>query len=176
MITKQQLAVWIQRIPVLRWALVVAVRLFAPKNYVGVMGAIFNDAGHVLMVKHVFRPDYPWGLPGGWVERGESPALAIERELAEELALAIEVKKILFCELQGVEQSTTTPLGLGIAYYCRVSNDGLQHIQQAHSAYEVLQAEWIAPENIKWKLARLHRMAIDLGRQEFQREQQYDAH
>ena len=68
---------------------------------VGAVGAIFNHAGQVLMVEHVFRPDYVWGLPGGWVNRGENPAYTIEREVKEELNLTVEVKKLLICEPQG---------------------------------------------------------------------------
>lgn len=167
---KKRLADWLQQVALLRWAFSVAVRIFAPTNYVGVMAAVFNDKGQVLMVKHVFRPDYPWGLPGGWVERGENPVLAIRRELGEELNLPVEVKKILFCEPQGVNKSSSTPLGLGIAYYCRTTTDCLPNINQAQSAYEVLLAEWIDPQAIKWTLAQLHQKAIDLGQQEFYRE------
>jgi 8-oxo-dGTP pyrophosphatase MutT (NUDIX family) len=168
---KQRLAHWLQRFGLLRWLFSIAIRLFAPTNYVGVMAAVFNDSGRVLMVKHVFRPDYPWGLPGGWIERGENPVLAIQRELKEELNLTVDVKQILFCEPQGVQKSTTTPRGLGIAYYCRAADDRLLNAESAHSSYEVLQTEWLDPTQITWKLARLHQLAIERGHQEFLLEQ-----
>ena len=69
------------------------VKLFAPKNHIGAVAAIFNEAGQVLLVEHVFRPYYSWGLPGGWVNKGESPAHTIKREVEEELNLKIQVKK-----------------------------------------------------------------------------------
>ncbi|MBZ0287924.1 MAG: NUDIX hydrolase, partial [Anaerolineae bacterium] len=51
----------------------------------GVVGVVFNDAGDVLLVEHVFHPYTPWGLPGGWVDHREDPARTLEREMREEL-------------------------------------------------------------------------------------------
>ncbi len=170
---KQGLATGLQKFPPLRWGLSLAVCLFAPQNNVGVVGAIFNDQGQVLLVHHVFRPDYPWGLPGGWVERAEAPARTIQRELEEELNLPVQIEKILFCDPQGLEKNVTTPPGLGLAYYCRARglSSSLAHIGQAKAAYEVLSAIWVDPEKIECKLAALQQKAITLGKLEFEREQ-----
>lgn len=49
-------------------------------------GALFfNDQGHVLLVHPTYKDT--WDIPGGYVERGESPAAACTREIAEELGL-----------------------------------------------------------------------------------------
>lgn len=49
-------------------------------------GALFLDAaGRVLLVHPTYKDT--WDIPGGYVERGESPAAACRRELAEELGL-----------------------------------------------------------------------------------------
>ena len=72
----QWLANWPRRCTPLRWVLKAAVRTLTPTHYVGAVAAIFDDAGRVLLVEHVFRTDYPWGLPGGWVSRGEPPSAA----------------------------------------------------------------------------------------------------
>ncbi len=174
MFNKQRLATWIKTIPPLRWGLWLAVRLFAPRNRVGAMGVIFNDAGQVLLVEHVFRPDFPWGLPGGWVEPAEDPAHAVRREILEELNLEISVKTLLLCQPQGLGKNINTPPGLGLAYYCRATGsltELQQQAQTAASAFEVLSVRWVAPDRIEWPLEPLQGRAIALGRQEFEHEQ-----
>ncbi|GAB4432652.1 MAG: hypothetical protein Kow0031_14070 [Anaerolineae bacterium] len=171
---KERLARWLKTVPPLRWALWLAVRLFAPRNRVGVVGVIFNDAGEVLLVEHVFRPDFAWGLPGGWVEQGEDPAEAVQREIHEELNLPVSVKKLLLCQPQGLTKNLTTPRGLGLAYYCRATGSQAelqQRARQAASAFEVLSVAWVAPEKINWTLEPLQSRAIALGLGEFDHEQ-----
>jgi 8-oxo-dGTP pyrophosphatase MutT (NUDIX family) len=51
----------------------------------GVMGAVFDAAGRVLLVRQGYMPG--WRLPGGGVDRGEAPAAAVMRELHEEVGL-----------------------------------------------------------------------------------------
>jgi 8-oxo-dGTP diphosphatase len=49
-------------------------------------GALFFDSkGRVLLVHPTYKDT--WDIPGGYVERGESPAAACRRELAEELGI-----------------------------------------------------------------------------------------
>ena len=122
---KRHLANWLQRSAVLRWGLETLVTLLIPRHQVGAVGVVFNPTGQILLVEHVFRPHYNWGLPGGWVERGENPAGAVRRELEEELGLKIEVKSLLACEVQGGEPQGSTPVSLGLAYYCRLANNEL---------------------------------------------------
>jgi len=174
MINKRRLAYWLQVFAPLRWSLRLGVKLMAPQNHVGAVGAIFNNAGQVLLVEHVFRPDYPWGLPGGWVNRGENPAYTVQREIKEELNLTVEVKKLLLCEPQGDDKHTSAPPGLGLAYYCRASDDdiSLRFIERARNSFEILSARWVYPEQIEWKLLPLQRKAIILGKQEFDSEQE----
>src|SRR5690606_18656191 len=45
--------------------------------------------GKVLLLDHVLRPRSGWGLPGGFLERGEHPSEGIRRELREETGLEI---------------------------------------------------------------------------------------
>ena len=45
--------------------------------------------GRVLLVRHGYRPK--WGLPGGFLKRGEAPADGARREVAEEVGLRIEL-------------------------------------------------------------------------------------
>jgi ADP-ribose pyrophosphatase YjhB (NUDIX family) len=124
-----------------RWAIRIAARIVAPRHPVGAVGAVFDDAGRVLIVEHAFRTDFPWGLPGGWVERGEDPRDTLTRELQEELALDVEVKDLVGCAVIGRVRTSTHPVHLGLAYYCRLRSGG-----GAPSA-EVLAYEWADARN-----------------------------
>jgi 8-oxo-dGTP diphosphatase len=167
-IFKRRLANWIQRYSPLRWGLKIGVRLFVPRHLVGAAGVIFNQSGQILLVEHVFRSYYSWGLPGGWVERGESPAEAVRREIQEELGLRVEVEQLLLCELQGNEAQGNTPLSLGLAYYCHLVDDE-QTPQKTHQTYEVLSTRWVDPQAIECQLTPLDQKAIVLGRRQFER-------
>ena len=49
-------------------------------------GALFfDDHGRVLLVHPTYKNT--WDVPGGYIERGESPAAGCRRELAEELGI-----------------------------------------------------------------------------------------
>jgi ADP-ribose pyrophosphatase YjhB (NUDIX family) len=170
---KRRLADWLKRSPLLRWGLKLAVRLFAPRHFVGAVGAVFNNTGQVLLAEHVFRPNYNWGLPGGWIEPGEDPAEAVQRELEEELGLKVEIRRLLICQSQGDEPKGITPRNLGLVYYCRLTNHKRtsDNLEAAPHAYEILSTEWVDPEKIERKLLPLYEEAIALAREEFEREQ-----
>lgn len=172
---KQQLAGWLRRFWLLRWLLAIAVRLVAPRHYVGAVGAVFNEAGQVLVMEHVFRPHFPWGLPGGWVEQGEDPAETVRREVEEELALAIEVKQLVLCMPQGGPMlKNTTPSGLGLVYYCRLAGDtriASETLARATQNHEILSIEWVDPTAMPHRLSPLERNGVLLARQVFEQEQ-----
>ncbi|MFY7068209.1 NUDIX domain-containing protein [Nocardiopsis changdeensis] len=77
----------------------------------GAAGAlILSPAGEVLLVERTYRPDSPWGLPGGVVERDESPLAACRRELAEELGVAAAVRRLVAVDWVAAEGVRTTAL------------------------------------------------------------------
>jgi 8-oxo-dGTP pyrophosphatase MutT (NUDIX family) len=65
--------------------LFMTMRALLSPTAMGVAGAVVNDRGQVLLVKHRYNPG--WRLPGGGVNRGEPPRDAVLRELAEEVGL-----------------------------------------------------------------------------------------
>lgn len=56
-------------------------------------GALFVDRKRVLLVHKTYGTQ--WDIPGGYVDRGESPAAACEREIYEELRLRRTVRRLL---------------------------------------------------------------------------------
>jgi ADP-ribose pyrophosphatase YjhB (NUDIX family) len=150
----------------LRWALKAAVRVVTPTHYVGAVVAIFNDQGSVLLVEHVFRTDYPWGLPGGWISRGETPQDGVRREVREELKLDIEVKELLSVARIPATRMSNHPAHLGMAYYGRLLGG------VATPSGEVLSIRWADPEHIEEELAPFQRQAIAVGAAVFARNRQ----
>jgi len=57
-------------------------------------GALFFDQdGNVLLVKPTYKEG--WDIPGGYVEPGETPSEACEREIREELGIDTAVTRLL---------------------------------------------------------------------------------
>jgi 8-oxo-dGTP pyrophosphatase MutT (NUDIX family) len=56
-------------------------------------GALFVNDDRVFLVRKMYGNR--WDIPGGYVDRGESPASACEREVREELGLDRAVRRLL---------------------------------------------------------------------------------
>jgi 8-oxo-dGTP diphosphatase len=121
-------------------------RLRQAKFSAGVVGVVFDEQGRVLLVEHVFHPYAPWGLPGGWVDRKESPADTVQRELREELELVIEVGPILKVEVDYGNH-------LDFAYLC-YSDTSVGKL-----SLELLNYGWYDLENLP-RLQKFHYQAI----------------
>lgn len=84
----------------MRWSLMrffmdLGIRLLVPRHRIGVALVALNEEKQVFMLRHVFRPQVPWGLPGGWMSRRESPERCILREIKEETGLAVELGPVV---------------------------------------------------------------------------------
>lgn len=130
------MAAWVRRWP-FSWLLVQGVRLFVPRQRVGVALVALNDRGEVFMLKHVYHPDVPWGLPGGWLGRNEAPVAALAREVREETGLTAEIGEPILVRHE------TAPPHLILAYAGSISPDETPVLSA-----EILEWAWFSPDDL----------------------------
>jgi 8-oxo-dGTP diphosphatase len=113
-----------------------------PRFAVTAGAVITDDRGRVLLLKHRFRPGSGWGIPGGYINKGEQAEDALRRELREEAGL----------ELKNVTLLTTRtfrkPQQVEIVFVCRAvgAPDQLN--------YEIQKAEWFSKEQLPESLPK----------------------
>ena len=134
---KENLATFMQY-PPMRFLLPWAVRLLAPRQRVGVALVVRNDAGNVLMLRHVFHPHVPWGLPGGWLKRNEDPVIGALRELREETGLHAVVGPVVHVSYD------PKPPHIGLAYLAYANGAEALNAPLRLSG-EILEAAWFPP-------------------------------
>jgi ADP-ribose pyrophosphatase YjhB (NUDIX family) len=114
-------------------------RTFQPRVTIGAVGVVFNTHGKLLIVEHVFHPQYPWGLPGGWMARSEEPAETVRREIFEETSLRVKIIKPL-----AISQTPFITQHLDVAFLCKLSSGMSDNDIQLSS--ELLDYQWITPD------------------------------
>lgn len=62
---------------------------------IGAAGVFFAADGTVLIQRHVYRHRYPWGLPSGFLNAGETPEAGAVRELKEEVGLDGHAEQVI---------------------------------------------------------------------------------
>jgi len=79
-----------------------------PKKRMG-SGALFVDGKRrVLLVEPAYKP--VWEIPGGVVEKDESPKACCQREVAEELGLKLEIGRLLLVDYNAPTDEKTESL------------------------------------------------------------------
>jgi ADP-ribose pyrophosphatase YjhB (NUDIX family) len=116
---------------------------FTQTRFTVTAGAVItNSEGRVLLLHHRFRPGSGWGIPGGFIKRGEQPDEAVRRELREEVGLEIEDLKLLktraFRKARQVE----------IVFRCR-ARGGTEQL-----SFEIKRLGWFNPHELPKELPR----------------------
>jgi ADP-ribose pyrophosphatase YjhB (NUDIX family) len=137
------------RWPLTRFLMNLGIRIIVPRRRVGVALIAFNEDEHVFMLHHIFRPHAPWGLPGGWMGRHESPENCIQREIREETGLDIQLGPVVHVA-QEAQNAFLTIFFLG----------RLQPGSMELSA-EILEAAWVDPFGLPPGLFASSRLAIE---------------
>lgn len=128
-----------------RWG----VRLVEPRFTVTAGAVITDDGGRVLLLNHVFRQGSGWGIPGGFIEKGEQPEAAIRRELREEIGLELERAEIAFV------RTLKRPSQVEIIFRGRAR--GTTESQSV----EIKSAEWFALDKLPKGLPRDQHVLIE---------------
>ena len=110
---------------------------------------IFNDKGEVLLLKHRFRAGSGWGLPGGFMEKGEQPIDALRRELREEIGMEVDDVKVF------AARSFKKPKQVEVLFR------GRANAQVRSQTVEVERAEWFAIDSLPEGLPRDQRVYIE---------------
>jgi 8-oxo-dGTP diphosphatase len=109
---------------------------------------IFDDIGRILLLEHVFRPDSGWGIPGGFLGKGEQPEEALKRELREEVGLEVEAVELLFAR--------TLPRPRQIEIYFQAKPVGFAE----PCSFEIKRAEWFSLDDLPPELSQDQRRLI----------------
>jgi ADP-ribose pyrophosphatase YjhB (NUDIX family) len=115
------------------------VRIIQHKFTASAACVIVNGRGQVLLLDHVLRPYSGWGLPGGFIEHGESPADAVRREINEEVGL----------ELDDLRSLRTRIVGRHIEFLFAASSDG----EPAIRSDEILAVRWFDADSLPEKMS-----------------------
>jgi 8-oxo-dGTP diphosphatase len=128
-------AIW-NRLPLNRRLRSALVWLFNAKFTVGVIALVQDEEGRVLLFKHTYRRDKPWGLPGGSLQPGEDLERCLVRELREETGMEIEVDRLLSAAAHPERRR------VDMIFACRLA-DG-QGLERFRRSAEVSEARFFA--------------------------------
>lgn len=124
------------RIPLVRQLMIWAISLTVPKQRIGVAVVAVDDEERVLLLRHVFHPLTPWGLPGGWLNHNEDPQAGALRELREETGLLAEITAPVLIA-QG-----DSPVHTSIVYRVELLPG------EINLSSEIIDAQWFAADEL----------------------------
>lgn len=112
-----------------RWG----VWLAQPRFAVTAGAVVLDERGRVLLLRHVFRMGSRWGIPGGFITRGEQPEDALRREMKEETGLDFDEVELAFI------RTLTRPQQVEVIFRCRLKAAALDGRAES---MEIERAEW----------------------------------
>jgi ADP-ribose pyrophosphatase YjhB (NUDIX family) len=125
------------------------VRLGQGRFTASVGAVIFDKSGRILLLEHVFRADSGWGLPGGFINRGEHPEAALRRELLEEIELEVEDVSLMLI------RTLRTPSQVELYFHAKPIGE------PRPCSFEIKQAAWFMVDDLPQDLSKDQRRLID---------------
>jgi 8-oxo-dGTP diphosphatase len=122
---------------------------------IGITGVVLDDQGRVLLLKHRFWKDNPWGTPSGYLERGETIEDGFAREVAEETGLTVRDVRIL-------RVTSGFRLRLEVGVVARLAGTSDPEVD----GVEVEEARFFAPNELPGDLRPSQLAVIELGRRD----------
>lgn len=114
---------------------------FGPVAAVGAL--ILDDQGRLLLVRRARDPGkLQWGLPGGFVDQGETAEQALAREVYEETQLTLTHHNLLTTGPNRYTHTGTTADVLDMFYLCRVASTHPVIL----AASELCEHRWCVPD------------------------------
>ena len=131
---KETIARWVRFAPI-KMLMRLAIHVVVARHRLGVAVVGLDERRRILMLKHVFHPISPWGLPGGWLGRHEDPATCALRELKEETGLSAVLGPIVHIS------SEKKPAHLVITFLAQIQPGPMR------LSSEIIEAGWFSYEN-----------------------------
>lgn len=103
------------------------------------------------MLEHVFHPYAPWGLPGGWLDGGESPRAGALRELREETGLSAKLGPVIHITRQSY------PDAINIAFLASDIQGALKLSE------EIIDARWFHTDALPTPLFPFVKQSIQIA-------------
>ena len=109
--------------------------LAQPRFTVTAGAVVLDEEGRVLLLRHALRKGSGWGIPGGFITRGEQPEDAVRREVREETGLALEGVELAFVRtLEHVRQ-------VEVIFRASMKAAALEGLKKN---FEIERAQWFA--------------------------------
>lgn len=117
---------------------------------VGVSGVVLDESDRVLLLRHRYWTAARWGLPSGYVKRGERLEDALAREVHEETGYRID-------EIELIRLVSGYKLRLEVSYRARLSGGALRVDEN-----EVLEGGFFAVDEFPDDVLASHRDLVEL--------------
>jgi len=115
---------------------------------------VFDERGRILLLEHEFRPDSRWGMPGGFIGKGEQPDEALRRELREEVSLEVTDVELYFA------RTLKRPRQVELYFACTAASEATP------SSFEIRKAQWFdvnaLPAELSKSQQKMIRRALDV--------------